>query len=425
MVGTAIFTSLGYQVGSIPSGFAIIVLWTVGGVCALAGALCYAELAAALPRSGGEYHFLSEIYHPAVGFLAGWISATVGFAAPIAAAAMAFGIYGNHAFPFLKPFPLSIVVVWVCSAVHFTGLRRGSKFQDVFTVLKFFLIFLFILAGLFASHAEPVSFLPKPGDWTLITGKSFAISLVFVMYAYSGWNASTYIVGEIRNPQRNVPRSVLTGTLIVLALYVIINGVFLHTTPMSEMAWAAEHNEPNVGSIAAKHIFGDLGGRAMDALICLGLVSTISSMVWIGPRVTATMGEDLPALRFFGKKTRNGIPRVAIILQLLIATVILCTLTFETIVNAIQLVLTLCSFFTVLGVIVLRIRRPDLPRPYRTWGYPVTPILFLAITVWMTVHLLQSDWKQSLLGLGTTLLGLIFYAVSKAGNGRSPAKAQA
>ncbi len=420
MVGTAIFTSLGYQVGGLPSGFAIVCLWTVGGLCALAGALCYAELAAALPRSGGEYHFLSEVYHPAVGFLAGWISATVGFAAPIAATAIAFGNYGNYALPFLDPRPLSFLVVWICSAVHFTGLRRGSKFQDIFTVLKFLLIVAFIVAGFFAPHPQPVSFVPKPTDWGLLAGRSFAISLVFVMYAYSGWNASTYIVGEIRDPQRNVPRSVVVGTLLVLGLYVVLNAVFLRTTPMAEMQWAAEHDQPNVAALAAKHIFGEMGGRAMDGLICLGLISTISSMVWIGPRVTATMGEDLPALRFFGKKTRNGIPRVAIVLQLIIATVILCTSKFETIINATQLTLTLCSFFTVLGVIVLRIRRPDLPRPYRTWGYPVTPILFLVITLWMSVRLLQSSPKESLLGLGTTLAGLLVYFASRSHEHKRP-----
>jgi APA family basic amino acid/polyamine antiporter len=228
------------------------------------------------------------------------------------------------------------------------------------------------------------------------------------MYAYSGWNASTYIIGEIREPERNVPRSLVAGTLIVLVLYVVLNAVFLHISPMGEM-----DNQPNVASVAARHTFGAAGGRAMDGLICFGFISTISSMVWIGPRVTATMGEDLPALRLLGRKTRSGIPRVAIVLQLLVATLLLYTTTFEFIVSATLLTLTLCSFLTVLGVIVLRIRRPDLHRPYRTWGYPITPIIFLAISLWMAVHLLVSSPKQSLLGLGTTLTGLIVYFATR------------
>lgn len=412
IIGTGIFTSLGFQVGGLPSGFAIMVLWAVGGICALCGALAYAELAAALPRSGGEYHFLSEIYHPVVGFLAGWISATVGFAAPIALTAMAFGVYGNHAAPWLNPTLLSLLVVWICSAIHFTGLRRGSAFQNTFTILKIVLILAFIVAGIFVPHSEPVTFAPKPSDWSLVLGSSFAVSLVYVMYAYSGWNATTYIVGEIRDAQKNVLRSVLFGTLLVVVLYLGLNAIFLHTTPMSEMAAAAAQHKPNVASLAATQIFGEAGGRTMDALICVSLVSTISSMVWIGPRVTVAMGEDMPGLSLFARKTRSGIPRVALILQVVIVTALLLTATFDAISIAIQLALTLCSFATVLGVIVLRIRRPDLARPYRTWGYPVTPAIFLIVSLWMMFHIFRSNPVESMIGLGTTLAGLALYFIT-------------
>ena len=302
MVGTGIFTSLGYQVDALPSGFVILVLWTLGGVCAICGALAYAELAAALPRSGGEYHFLSEAYHPAAGFLAGWISATVGFSAPTALAAMSFGIYAHEAAPQLPELPLSLAVVLICTAIHFTGSKRGGAFQNVFTVLKVALIAAFIVAGLFSPHPQAISFAPRPGDWKLITSSAFAISLFYVMYSYSGWNASTYIVGEIKEPQKNVPRSVIIGSGSVLLMYAAMNAVFLHTTPMSDMV-----RKPNVGALAASHLFGPKGASLMDALICLGLVSTVSSMMWIGPRVTVAMGEDLPGLRLLGKTTRSGI----------------------------------------------------------------------------------------------------------------------
>src|SRR5438270_4515541 len=211
MIGTGIFTSLGFQVGDLPSGFAIIVLWTVGGVCAMCGALSYAELAAALPRSGGEYHFLREIYHPSLGFVAGWISATVGFSAPVAIAAMPFGTYLAEIFPAINPLFIAIATVWLVTFVLLCDLRLGSAFQIASTILKVALIVFLIAAGFFAAKTEAISFLPMTGDGALIVSAPFAISLYWVMYAYSGWNASTYIAGEIRNPRRNLPLSRICG----------------------------------------------------------------------------------------------------------------------------------------------------------------------------------------------------------------------
>ncbi len=407
MVGTGIFTSLGFQVTDLPSPFVILCLWTLGGVVALGGALSYAELAAALPRSGGEYHFLSRIFHPALGFLAGWTSATVGFAAPIALAAMAFGKYAGGLAPVASPLLLSLVLVWGTSAVHFTGLRRGSAFQNWFTFLKVALVVAFIVAGFAVPAASAVSFLPAAHDWRLMAGGPFAIALVYVMYSYSGWNASTYIVNEIREPERNVPRSVFLGTLVVVVLYVAMNAAFLRTTPMPAMAGQLE-----VGLIAGRHIFGSFGGEVVAALISLGLISSVSSMIWIGPRVTVAMGEDLPGLALLAIKTRNGTPRVAIGVQAVISTVLLLTGKFEDVLVYIQMALILFSALTVLGVIVLRVREPELPRPYRTWGYPVTPLLFLAVSAFMIFYLVQTKPWESLAGLGTALAGLIVYFAS-------------
>jgi len=404
MVGTGVFTSLGFQVADLPSGFVILSLWVLGGVVALGGALSYAELAAALPRSGGEYHFLSRIFHPALGFLAGWTSATVGFAAPIALSAMAFGTYAKGLAPGVSPLALSLVLVWGTTAVHFSGLQRGSAFQNWFTFLKVVLILAFITAG-FLVHATPsISFLPARHDLHLMTGSAFAISLVYVMYSYSGWNASTYIVNEIRDPVRNVPRSVCTGTLVVLVLYVALNAAFLRTTPIHTLAGQLE-----VGLLAGRQIFGTAGGQAVAALICLGLVSSVSSMVWIGPRVTVAMGEDLPGLALLATKSRNGAPHVALIVQALIATGLLLTGTFQGVLVYIQVALILFSALTVLGVIVLRIREPALPRPYRTWGYPVTPLLFLVVSAFMIFYTVQTMPWQSLAGLATIMAGLLVY----------------
>ncbi len=406
MIGTGVFTSLGFQVEKLPSGFAIVLLWMIGGVASLCGALSYAELAAALPRSGGEYHFLSRIFHPSVGFVAGWTSATVGFAAPVALAAMAFGNYFKGLAP-VPPLISSLAVVWIISLVHLHDLHLGSAFQNAWTLLKIGLIVAFVIAGFALGHSQPISFLPAGGVGSQIISAPFAISLVFVMYSYSGWNASTYIAGEIRDPQRNIPRSLFFGTLLVTALYVALNAAFLYTTPIAKLSGQLE-----VGLIAGKSIFGEIGARIMAALICLGLVSAISSMTWIGPRVTMTMGEDFHGLRFFAQRTRTGIPAVAIATQLAITTLLLATATFETVLIYIQLSLTLCSLLTVIGVIVLRFTKPQLPRPYRTWGYPVTPLIFAVVSLFMVFYMFQAHPRESLLGIGAMLLGLVVYFVA-------------
>ncbi|PYK03011.1 MAG: amino acid permease [Verrucomicrobia bacterium] len=404
IIGTGVFTSLGFQVADIHSGFALLMLWIVGGIAALCGALCYGELSAALPRSGGEYHFLSEIYHPALGFMAGFISATVGFAAPIALAAMAFGKYFHGVFNFGSPILLSFVTVWIVALFHFGNLRLGSAFQNVWTLVKLLLIAALIGAGLLIEEKQPITFLPHAADTMAIFSGAFAVALVYVMYSYSGWNASSYIIGEVKNPERNVPRSLLVGTTIVMAAYVLLNAVFLATAPQDEMRGQLE-----VGLIAGKHIFGENGGRIVGAVICLGLISAISSMTWIGPRVTMSMGEDHWLLRFLGRKNAEGVPANAVLVQLLIVNLLLLTRSFELVVIYIQFALLLCSLLTVIGVVVLRMARPEIARPYRVWLYPIPPIVFAAITVWMMVYLLRSKTTESIAGLGTAIAGFLLY----------------
>ena len=403
-IGTGVFTSLGFQVADIHSGFALLMLWIVGGIAALCGALCYGELSAALPRSGGEYHFLSEIYHPALGFMAGFISATVGFAAPIALAAMAFGKYFHGVFNFGSPILLSFVTVWIVALFHFGNLRLGSAFQNVWTLVKLLLIAALIGAGLLIEEKQPITFLPHAADTMAIFSGGFAVALVYVMYSYSGWNASSYIIGEVKNPERNVPRSLLVGTTIVMAAYVLLNAVFLATAPQDEMRGQLE-----IGLIAGKHIFGENGGRIVGAVICLGLISAISSMTWIGPRVTMSMGEDHWLLRFLGRKNAEGVPANAVLVQLLIVNLLLLTRSFELVVIYIQFALLLCSLLTVIGVVVLRMARPEIARPYRVWLYPIPPIVFAAITVWMMVYLLRSKTTESIAGLGTAIAGFLLY----------------
>ncbi len=270
--------------------------------------------------------------------------------------------------------------------------------------MKLLLIGALIAAGVFVQPKQPISFLPAPGDTIAIFGAPFAVALVYVMYSYSGWNAAAYISGEIKQPGKNVPRSLLVGTGLVIVIYVLLNAVFLATTPVQDLKGRLE-----VALIAGKHIFGTNGGRVTGAVICLGLASAISSMTWVGPRVSMSMGEDHWLLRLLGRKNLHGIPTNAIVLQLLIVNILLLTRSFESVVQYTQFSLLLCSLFTVLGVMVLRATRPGIARPYRVWAYPMPPIIFAVITLWMMFYLLRWKTTESLAGLATALVGLLLY----------------
>ena len=227
------------------------------------------------------------------------------------------------------------------------------------------------------------------------------------MFSYAGWNASSYVAGEVRNPSRNVPLSMALGTGLVTVLYIALNGIFLHVAPIAELT-----GEREVGLIAGTHALGATGGKWMALLIAGGLLSTVGAMQWIGPRVLATMGEDSRPLRPFSRMNASGIPIFATLAQTAIVILLLATGTFQNVLTYVQFTITLCSALAVLGVFVLRHRQPDLPRPVRTWGYPVTPVIFLAVNGWMMWHVLRKSPLESLAGLGTLLLGLIVFHLS-------------
>jgi len=408
MVGVGVFTSLGFQVVDIPSGFPIILLWVAGGVLSLCGALCYAELGAMLPRSGGEYHLLGESVHPFVGFLAGWISVTVGFAAPVAVAAAAFGEYLGQIFGDHDPRWFAVPIVALVTAVHLGELKFVGRFQIAFTVGKIALILILITAAALAENSYAPSFSPTEGDRELIFSRAFAISLVFVMYAYTGWNAAAYIVGEIRDPQRNLPLALLVGTTLVTLLYVGLNLAFLKAAPIKDLAL-----QPEVALIAAQHLFGERGGALMGFLIAFGLISSISAMTWAGPRVSQTMGEDYPIFRKLSERNRHGVPARAIILQGAIVILLVATTGFEQLIRYIESLLILSSMATVGAVIWMRIRQPGLPRPFRVPGYPLTPLLYIAVSLYMLWFLTAMHPAESAWGLITLVAGWILYLVSR------------
>lgn len=419
MVGTGVFTSLGFQVLGIQSGFALLMLWGVGGLIALCGAVSYGELAAAMPRSGGEYHYLSQIYHPALGFLSGWVSATVGFAAPTALAALALARYAQSVWPALAgPLAtssaytwgtvLAVAVVLSLALVHGRSTRAGSRLQVAITAFKVLVLVGFIGVGMVLGKPQPIAFAPDAAGWRTLLSPAFAVSLIYVSYAYSGWNAAVYLTGEIERPQRNLSRILLTGTAVVLLLYVGLNYVFLRATPLDVLKGQLE-----VGYLAASWLFGPALGRLMGAVIAALLVSTISAMIFAGPRIVQTMGEDLPALRWLAGRSPAGIPVRALLLQVAITLVFILKPDFNAVLVYAGFVLNLFTFLTVLGVFVLRWRRPELPRPYRAWGYPFTPLLFLALSAWTLVFIIRDKPAESAYGLATVASGLLVYFVAQ------------
>jgi APA family basic amino acid/polyamine antiporter len=414
MVGTGVFTSLGFQLAGGLTPFVILMLWLVGGVCAFCGSVTYAELAAALPRSGGEYNFLARIYHPSVGFLAGWVAITAGFAAPVALAAMAFGKYIHGVNPALPEMPMAFAALAFISVAMLASARVRRWFQDYSTSVKLLTILAFIAVG-FLAPATGSALAPQAGDAKALFSSSFATSLIYVMFAYTGWNASTYVTGEVANPSRNVPLSMALGTVLVTVLYIALNAVFLRVAPAAELI-----GKPEVGLIAGTHALGASGGKWMALLIAFGLLSTVGAMQWIGPRVLATMGEDLRALRPFSRVNSSGIPIFATLAQTAVVALLLATGTFKAVLKYVQFTLTLCSSLAVLGVYVLRVREPLLPRPVRAWGYPLTPAIFLAVNGWMMWNVLREDTLESVAGLGTMLLGLAVYFFTEGRSTKRP-----
>ena len=416
MIGTGVFTSLGFQLLDIQSGFAILLLWALGGLIAVCGSMTYAELGSALPRSGGEYNFLTEIYHPSAGFISGWISATIGFSAPTALAAITFSTYLMTIFPEInndwlrKIIACSLIVI--LAFIHSSNRKSSGGLQMIFTVMKVGVIILFCFGAiLFAKNIQPVSFSPNSNDISTIFSGSFAVSLIYVSYAYTGWNAATYLSSEIERPQKYLPLILISGTTIVTVLYILLNFVFLSVAPIEDMQGKIE-----IGFIAAQSAFGGSLANFTGLVLSLLLISTVSAMTIAGPRVLQVIGEDFKVLNILSRKRKDGIPSTAIYIQSLIAIIFILSSSFESILVFAGFTLALNSFVTVIAVFVLRSKQLNLPRPYKTFGYPFTPLIYLALTGWTLYFVIINRPIEVLFSLGIILSGLIFYYISNRKN---------
>lgn len=401
MIGTGVFTSLGMQVKAIPSAPAVLLLWVIGGIASLTGALAYAELGAAHPRSGGEYHLLGTIYTPTLGFIAGLATLIAGLAAPMALSAVAFAKYAQNLIP-LPEWVFSVGVLIFTSLLHSINIRAGSLLHSGVTYFNVALILVLIGAAFISPNPAPnLSFATE--DWSYILSPGYAVAFVFVSYAYLGWNTSVYVIDEIHDVQKTLPRSVIAGVVVVTVLYVILNFAFLKAASLNALA-----GKVDVGYIAAQAIFGERGASLMSALIALVLLASVSSYTVLGPRVWNVMGEDYAIFRAVAVKNAKHIPVRAFWLQCAIATVIVLTSSFEAILIYTGFLLNVFNMLAVVGVIILRRKYPDLPRPYRVWGYPVTPLIFAGISFWMAASVVMERPKESLAVLATFAVGFAF-----------------
>jgi APA family basic amino acid/polyamine antiporter len=406
MIGTGVFTSLGFQLKDLNDPAIILVLWVLGGVIALSGAFSYAEIGTHIQRSGGEYAFLSKLFHPLIGYISGWISITVGFAAPIALSAMAFVAY----FPFfdLNPKWTSIALVALITLIHTRNLELSSKFQNVSTFLKVALIVAFVLIGIWQNPSfENIGFLSN-SDYSNAISPAFAIALIYVSYSYSGWNAAAYITEEFKNPKKALPIALIGGTVLVTVLYTFLQYVFLKHVPIPELK-----GQLNVGTIAMNKMLGENYGRLFGLSISLLLVSGISAMVWVGSRVTSSIANDYRFWRYF-KIQKNSIPQRALWLQFAISALLIVTGTFEQILIYCGILLTISAMATVLGVFKLRYqyKKTETDR-FKSPLFPLFQIVFITLSLWMIVYAFINNPFETIVGSTNILLGLMTYLWSK------------
>ena len=412
MIGAGIFTTSGLLLDQLGDARLLLALWLAGGVLALLGALCYGELGAALPRAGGEYAYLAELFHPLLGFLTGWVSFFVGFSAPLAASALGVSVYLGRAWPQLLAHgdpalltkAIAVVVIGALAAVHLRGVEFGARVQNILTVGKIALIAALIAAG-FALGRGSLGHLGAAAAPAGFAGwRAVGLSLMWIMFAYSGWNAAAYVGSEIREPARSLPRSLLVGTGIVTLLYLGLNLLYVYALPPAEMRSVIA-----VGGAAASRLFGGVAETVVSALIAFALVSSVSALILLGPRVYYAMARDGYLWRAVARvDPRTRAPSTAIAVQCLIAAVMVLTGTFEQILTYMGFCLGIFPIVAVAGVVKLR-RAGALP--FRMPAYPLPPLVYAAVSLAMLVLAYVERPVESSIAVATVLAGIPFYVV--------------
>ena len=412
MVGTGVFTSLGYQLLDVQNTFSIILLWVIGGFLALFGAFSYAQLGTHFKESGGDYIYLSRIFHPILGYLTSWASLVVGFSAPVAIAAIAmtdylapFGINGNKW--------LAVGIITLTGLMHSFSIKQSERFQNITTVFKVVFIFLLLAIGFHFTTNEASNSILLTSSWTSeISTPGFAVSLVYVTYAYTGWNAAAYIVGEIRDVKKSLPKALIGGTLFVTVLYVLLQIVFLRHASAAQLQGKVE-----VATVAFSNILGEDGSRWVSFFIALQLIATISAYIWIGSRVTHAMSREHSLWKPLRKLSPLGIPIRTIWLHVGISVALALTGTFEQIVLYTGFILQLMGTLVVASVLFLKKKPESFQSPF----YPWAQYIFIAFSVWILAYTLYDKPVESLIGIGIIAAGLLTWLFNKP---EQPARAE-
>ncbi|MGJ8760777.1 APC family permease [Polaribacter sp. AHE13PA] len=404
MIGTGVFTSLGYQLTDIQNTWSIVLIWLLGGLFALIGALTYAELGTNFDDSGGDYVFLSKLIHPIVGYIYAWVSLTVGFSAPIAISVMAMKSYLNPINPTIFNDWFGILVILILTAIHSISVGQSGKFQNISTGVKIGFVLILIILGFSFVPTQDVTAIDLSNSWQdeiLLPG--FAVSLLYVTYAYTGWNSAAYIVDEIDDARRNLPKALLFGTALVTIIYVLLQVVFLKHASVDQLSGKVE-----VAFISFKNIFGTEGGNWVSYLIAIQLIATVSGYLWIGSRITFAMAKDHSFWRKIAVKNKNGIPVRALWLQAGISIVLTLTGTFEQVLLYASFLLQLMGTLTVASIFWLKGRKGAFKSPLK----PFLQIVFVVFSIWILGYMLMEKPKESAIGLLFVLTGIVTYFFS-------------
>ena len=405
MIGTGVFTTLGFQVVELQNTITIFLLWFIGGVLALFGAFCYAELGTFFKGNGGDYIYLSKTYHPLLGYLSSWISLVIGFSSPVSLAALAMAKYLSVFQGEFGTFFAIAVILLVALALSFS-LSLSGKFHNFFTFIKVSFVVVLIIIGVLLSQNPIHTSLNFGNSWEQeILFPAFATSLVFVTYAYTGWNSASYIAGEIDKPQKNLPKSLILGTVFVTFCYVFINYIMLKHSPIEALK-----GKEDVMGIAANYMFGSTFGKIVNVFIALQLVATISGYLWVGSRITQATASENKLWSFLAVKNKKNIPVRAIFAHAIIAIIIISTGSFKQIFLYTAFVLQLLSTLAISTAFFLKKTDRKLFKSNLFYVFPTIFVLFSGYILYFTFI---NNPKESIIGLAIVLIGIILYLFDK------------
>ncbi|MDF1576139.1 MAG: amino acid permease [Bacteroidales bacterium] len=407
MIGAGIFTTSGLLLAQLHNPVLLLLLWIVGGAIALSGALSYGELGARFPEAGGDYIFLTRLFTPLAGFLSGWVSFLVGFSAPVAASSLAFSEYLIRILPeenlpqelVLTKKAIAVGIILIFTLIHYFGLNSGSKVQNILTVLKIGLIIVLISVGFTFGEGSLGHFLPQEGtSFARADMKTIGLALMWIMFAYSGWNASTYMGSEVYKPVKNIPRSLIIGTFSVTAIYLLLNVLYVYAVAPVEMEGVIP-----IGSLAANNLFNLSMDRLFSLFIALILLSAISVLIIIGPRVYFAMAQSG---HFFGiarRINRARVPGISILLQSALAIIYVLSGTFEQIITFLSFSLGIFPILVVIGVFKLRLKKQSI---LKVPGYPLLPAFFILSSLGILGLAFLERPLESSVAIGVVLAGI-------------------